>query len=75
MFYFLEIMFNRLLKKDIIYKIKEPTMKRVSSIDEFIKSWENLKSENPLCIYTDPPYFYNDMIDNRNHIKIINKDK
>ena len=41
MFYFLEIMFNsvsqRLLKKDIIYKIKEPTMKRVSSIDEFIK--------------------------------------
>jgi len=37
MFSFLEIMFNRLLKKDIIYKIKEPTMKRVSSIDEFIK--------------------------------------
>ena len=48
MFYFLEIMFSaakqRLLKKDIIYKIKEPTMpkatfgmNRVSSIDEFIK--------------------------------------
>ena len=37
MFYFLEIMFSKLLKKDIIYKIKEPTMKRVSSIDEFIK--------------------------------------
>ena len=41
MFYFLEIMFSaakqRLLKKDIIYKIKEPSMKRVSSIDEFIK--------------------------------------
>ena len=36
---------------------------------------KNFKSENPLCIYTDPPYFYNDMIDNRNHIKIINKDK
>ena len=41
MLYFLEIIFHsvsrRLLKKDIIYKIKEPTMKRVSSIDEFIK--------------------------------------
>ena len=37
MFYFLEVIFHRLLKKDIIYKIKEPTMKRVSSIDEFIK--------------------------------------
>ena len=39
MFYFLEIIFHRLIKQDIIYKIKEPrgVMKRISSIDEFIK--------------------------------------
>jgi len=40
-----------------------------------IKSWENFKSDIPIVIYTDPPYFYNHMIDDRNHIKIINKYK